>query len=254
MPAFGYSRPMTKRVGLMVIVWSMSSAVAAAQEEQRSPQETQAQAEFQAATDHYDNERWSLAAQSYQRSFDLLAEIDHPRRGWVAYNIGRSLEHLPGRERDALAAYRTFLSLTTDDSSNPEGAEQRALARSRIEEIVARGGGGGGMSPVGPALVGIGAAILVAGAGTGIGALVMQGDILAVCGERTCPESQRGAASTMEALAIATDVLLPIGAVAAALGVVLMFALTAGGSETASVHVGAAVSANEAFASLSVDF
>jgi hypothetical protein len=195
--------------------------VAAAQD----PRVAEAEQAFEQAEEAYNTERWHQAAELYARSHELLTAANHPRRGWVNFNIGRAWEHLPGREGDALRAYEAFLSETPEDPNDAELSQQRAQARTRIAELRARGVGTGGISPVGPILIGAGGAILIAGVATGIAALLQQGDLLAACDDATCPSTQRDAWSQVEALAIATDVLIPLSVVAIGVGVVLMLVL-----------------------------
>jgi hypothetical protein len=241
-----YNLNMSMWVGTAVAAW-LTACVACAQE--RSPQEIEAQAEFETAEGHYDAQRWALAAEAYQRSFDLLEQIAHPRRGLVAFNVGRSLEQLPGREADALTAYRRAVGLMDD----PANAEERRTAEARIAEIELRLGGM--MSPVGPVLLGVGGALLLAGIGTGIASLLLQNEILAQCTDATCPTRLRGAASDLEALTITTDVLIPVSVVAMGIGLVLALVLKEArpSAQQGHVRIGAAFAANGAYLSLGME-
>jgi hypothetical protein len=211
------------------------AATAAAQEGERAPEEVEAEQEFTVAEEAYNDDRWGQAAEHYQRSYDLLERIDHPRRGLVAFNIGKALAHLPGRERDAIRAFQLFLDQTTESASDPEGSQRRSQARAQIAELESRIGGS--ISPVGPIIAGIGGAIAIAGIGTGIAALLQHDDIVSQCPDGICPPELADDAETAETLALATDVLLPIGIAAAVAGVVLTFVLTEGGpTATATVR------------------
>lgn len=91
------------------------------------------------------------------------------------------------------------------------------------------GGGGGGISTVGIIVTSVGGAMVIAGAITGV---------VALSTAQSAPSDVGPEADQARALAITTDVLLPVGAVAAATGVVLMFVLGGEGGgerETAAV-------------------
>lgn len=88
--------------------------------------------------------------------------------------------------------------------------------------------GGGGISPVGIIVASVGGAALIAGAITGGLALSTAGD---------APSSTGAQADDARMLALVTDILIPVGAVAAVAGVVLMFVLQDGGGGSASLVV-----------------
>lgn len=90
--------------------------------------------------------------------------------------------------------------------------------------------GGGGISPIGIIVAGVGAAALIGGAITGGLALSSAGD---------APSDTSPQADDARTLALVTDVLLPVGAAAAITGVILMFVLQdgAGGSASESAQV-----------------
>ncbi|MGE0789015.1 MAG: tetratricopeptide repeat protein [Sandaracinaceae bacterium] len=83
------------------------------------------------------------------------------------------------------------------------------------------GGGGGGISPIGVGVAAGGGAVLIAGAITGGLALAAAGD---------APSATSSQADDARTLALVTDILIPTGAVIAAVGIVLMFVLDDGGS------------------------
>lgn len=87
-----------------------------------------------------------------------------------------------------------------------------------------------GASPVGWAVGGAGAAMLIAGGVTGILAMRAESDLLDRCPDRRCPGDQdlndvRADADRGRALALSTDILLGAGVATLATGVVLLFVL-----------------------------
>jgi tetratricopeptide (TPR) repeat protein len=80
------------------------------------------------------------------------------------------------------------------------------------------------LSPTGWSLLGIGAAALIAGTVTGSVTMAMADDIKNVCKDNgdVCPDSEKDDADKAENLALATDILLPIGGVLAAAGIVMV--------------------------------
>jgi hypothetical protein len=91
------------------------------------------------------------------------------------------------------------------------------------------GGGGGGVSTSGIVVTAVGGATLIAGAITGA---------VALSTVQSAPSDVGPEADQARALALATDVLIPVGAVAAATGVVLMFVLGGdGGGEPGATAV-----------------
>jgi len=73
-------------------------------------------------------------------------------------------------------------------------------------------------------MLGLGGAMVLGGAGTGIGALMVQGELDAVC-SFTCPRSYGPLQDAGRALAISTDVLMIGGVVLAAFGLVASLTL-----------------------------
>lgn len=86
----------------------------------------------------------------------------------------------------------------------------------------------GGVSPVGIGVLAAGGALIVAGAVTGG---------LAVSAAGSAEFNDDGDADSARSLALATDVLIPLGVVAAGTGVVLMFVLRDDGEDDASAAV-----------------
>lgn len=73
-------------------------------------------------------------------------------------------------------------------------------------------------------MLGLGSAMVLAGVGTGVGALVVQSELDQVC-SLTCPRSYGALQDSGRALAISTDVLVIGGVLMAAFGVVTALTL-----------------------------
>lgn len=219
--------------------------VAGAQEE--SPAEaTHARALFDEAAQHHQDGRYALAAASFQQAYDLLAELQHPRAPLILFNLGASLAEVPGRECEAKAAYTRFLQEA--DASDEQVQENLRVVQQRIRELDARvgdcssssasaddtqpdGGQGerssGGISPVGPIIIGVGGALLIGAAVTGGLTLAENSTFESECPDRAeCPVSAAGSLDSARTLALVTDVLWIGGAVVAAAGLVLTLTLT----------------------------
>ncbi|MCB9597008.1 MAG: hypothetical protein H6719_30070 [Sandaracinaceae bacterium] len=221
-------------------------------QEEADPRVAEARGHFEAGDEHYAGGRYALAAQEFQRAHEILSAAHHPNAALVLFNVGRSLMQLGGHDQQARDAYARFLEETPQTAAT---AETVALARQHLAELDARlagtgggggGGGGGGpptpttrasggISPIGPILLAVGGAALVAG-------LVMDGvayaqdqDHLAQCPGRVgCDESLRSAVDGTRTLAIAGDVLWITGLAVAATGLVLTFVLEDGPSADAA--------------------
>ncbi|MEC7525969.1 MAG: tetratricopeptide repeat protein [Myxococcota bacterium] len=206
--------------GLLGLVLLSLPAQALAQENLE-----EARATFEQAETEFERANYALALQGFQRSYELLE--GHPRRPLVLYNIGRCYEEL-GRHREARDAYQRYL-----DEAGSEALE-REDTEARIRELDTRvtmdastpAEGGGDISPLGPVVMGVGGAMLVAGAVVGGLALASRGDLTAMCDSAMrCPADSRGLADEVSGLALATDVLLFGGAAIAAAGLVLTLVL-----------------------------
>jgi len=198
---------------------------------------------FDEGTAHYEAGHWMLAAQAFHRAWELLE--GSPRRPLILFNEARALEEVPGRECDARAKYEQFL--LDADESLPGVQERLQAGRVRLRELNARMEGrgdcdaeeeqeqetgseeappAGGISPIGPVVMAAGGAALIAGAITGALALAARSDLRNTCGQdMVCPESSRGRVHHLQALAVSTDVLLPLGALAAGAGLLLTLLL-----------------------------
>ncbi|MBZ0118836.1 MAG: PEGA domain-containing protein [Sandaracinaceae bacterium] len=96
-------------------------------------------------------------------------------------------------------------------------------------------GGGGGMSPIGPIVLGVGGAAVVVGIILGAVASSQDGTLRSMCPTLMgCDESLRGLNDSTHALGAGADGLWIAGAVIAAVGLVLTFTVTEGSSTTAT--------------------
>ncbi len=218
-------------------------------EEEDSVQVSRARALFEEASQHHRDGRHALAAEAFQEAFDLLAEEQHPGAALILYNLGASLAEIPGRECDAKAAYTRFLQEA--DASNPSVQENLRTVQQRIRELDARVGScqedsaelptsatsepSPGLSPVGPILIGVGGAAVIAGAIVGALALMTDSDLSTSCGGDTCADTPEHRATHDELTLYAglADGLLIGGAAIAALGVVLTLVLEGEGDSPA---------------------
>lgn len=107
--------------------------------------------------------------------------------------------------------------------------------------------GDGGLELAGWIGVGTGGALLLAALVTGTWALSIDDDLAATCNDGSCPPTERDQVDRMEALGIATDVLIGVGAAAAAVGAALLV-YTKVASEEKPSGATADISAGPAFA------
>jgi len=144
----------------------------------------------------------------------------------VLFNLGRTLERIPGREGEARAAYRRVIE---ESLGRPELEETMQMATVGLRELDARTGGGGHgssgggtVSPVGPIVMSAGGAALVAGVIVGAFSLGMDAEFRDACADLTmCPTRLRPPYDEMRAYSTAADVLLVAGGAVAVLGVFL---------------------------------
>jgi len=256
-PSTAVSRERAHRVPWFtcLLVALLCPAAAHAQPDQEQLRE-QARQAFEQAQVHEQNERFALAAEGFLQAHALMEQAGRPDAPIILWNAGAALAHVPGREQDAIDLIARFLSETTHLAD--DGDEQRAQrvrswrsdAVSRLEELRARlaehepsdeGASGDergesepepepveldtAPSPIGPVLLGVGGAALIAGAIVG-GVLIADNDsLLARCDAGNCPSEARAQAEDVQTLGLATDILLVTGALVAATGLVLTLVL-----------------------------
>lgn len=199
----------------------------------------EARREFEQAETEFERANFALALRGFERSYELLE--GHPRRPLVLYNIGRCYEEL-GRYREARDAYTRYLRDAGDEALQREETEARvreletrvsmdadatppAASATPDASSPSEAASSGGPSPVGPIVLGVGGAMLIAGAITGAVTLANRGDLTAMCDGMRCPASSRGLADDVDTLALTTDILLFGGAAVAATGLILTLVL-----------------------------
>lgn len=234
-----------------------ATAPLAARAQEQDPRVAEARAHFEAGEGHYGAGRYALAAQEFQRSHELLAAAQHHNAALVLFNVGRSLMELGGHDQEARDAYARFLA---EAPVSGETTEMISLAQQHMRELDVRLGSastgaasttsarsGGSISPVGPILLGVGGAMLVAGAISGGAALGQYGDLESMCSDGRCPDSARGPADVVRTTTIVADVMLFGGLVVAAAGLVLTLVLTEGeSSDQAAVSLSCGAAGCEA--------
>ena len=170
----------------------------------------------------------------------------HPNQGMILFNIARCQDDL-GQTTAAVVSYRLFLEQAPPAAPNRNVALERiTLLQTHATDTTADDAtdsttdstttspstGGGGIHPVGPILIGVGGAALLAGAIVGAYGLAERGSVLSECDDTMCPPDVEGRAADLETLGVVADALLWPGIAIAAAGVVLTFVLTEEGSDT----------------------
>lgn len=207
---------------VIVMTLLLASTLAAAQE-QESPALAEARARFQLAEQHYQRQEYASAMEEFERSYQLLASINHPRRHLILWNLGQTAMSM-SRERQALEHYRRYLAEAPADAPN------RAEAQSLVRELELRGqmDGGQSLSPIGPIVLGVGGAAAITGAILGGLALAQHGEATARCTGIECPRDALAQMDGAATLANVSDGLLWGGLAVAAAGVVLTIVLRDG--------------------------
>lgn len=211
-----------------------SAPSASAQEPDSDPRLQQARELFEQGAAHHADGRYLLAAQAFEQAHALMVEANHPRAGMILFNIGASLEQIPGREAEARDAYQRFLTEAPGD--DPAVQDQIARVQDRIRELNARIGEGGtgavspeesgGISPAGPIVMGVGGAAIIAGIIMGAIALTQDADQAGRCPTRmNCLEELMPEVEQTRTLAAVGDGFWIGGVVVAAAGLVLILVL-----------------------------
>jgi hypothetical protein len=198
---------------------------------------------------HTDAGRHALAARTYLSMYEVMRSGGLPRAPIALYSAGRALAQVPGREREAREVLQRFLNESTTLTEDPQVRDWRSSALEQITELEARlpsqsepdeqaGGGPSGTtqaqptttttSPWGPITLGVGLATLATAGVLGALALVKESDLTTRCGGTRCLDTpeHRGLYEDMRLLGGATDVLLVVGGLLAAGGLVLTLTLT----------------------------
>lgn len=217
---------------LSLILLGVDGQAAAQDAQPDTPQIQEARERFDRATQEYEDGHYALALADFEAVYRSLTEAGHRSAPIVLFNVARCYVRL-GRAEDAIRTYERFLA------DAPEGAPNIEVARTEVRDLRARialrGGAqtpttGGGISPVGPIVAGIGAAAMIAGAITGGLAIAAHDDATRGCtSDGHCPAELSSTADQAQLLANATDGLLFGGLAVAAAGVLLVFVLPSDG-------------------------
>ncbi len=238
---------------LIAIVGFLPSSASA--QEPETEGDDSARHHFRLGQAHYDSGHFREAAAEFEQSYELSGRPQLLYNIYVSYRDANDSE----RARDAL---RTYLEAVPDapnrsllrsrlaalegtvgpsesdrpdepDASEPEEPDVPSETDSEPESratgtmTAPDQASSGGTSPLGFIIAGGGAALLLTGAITGGLALSSSDDLAANCPLMRCPADydHESAASTGSALAVATDVLIPVGAAALLTGVILILVL-----------------------------
>lgn len=198
---------------------------------------------------HDDAGRYALAYERYIDLYEHMRASALPRAAVALWNAGIALRQVPGREADARDTLQRFLDESTSMTGDPQVRDWRSTAVEHIAELDARtrpeeplpeieAAETSGLSPVGPIVLSVGGAVVVAGLILGGVALSVDSDFEDMCPSRmNCDESTRSTYDRATTLAVIADAMWITGAVTAAIGLVLTFALSSpdGSDETVTV-------------------
>ncbi len=223
--------------GALYVLASAWSARAAAQEGGQQARD-EAQAAFARGEELFSHDDFARAEAEFRRAYDLMR--GHPNQPLILVNIGRSVEQQGGRDSEALALYEQMLAETSELAEQNEGArDARRIAQERSAALHARGvTSGGSISPIGPVVLGVGAAVAIAGAIVGGLALAERESVLSTCVDSRCPPDVERDAAGIEELALAADALLFGGLAIAATGLILTLVLPGSDRMQASASCG----------------
>lgn len=235
---------MTRRFDPLFAVLASLALFAAPASAQEGEDERSARHHFRLGEAHYESGHFVEAAREFEEAYRLSNRVPLLHNVYVAYRDAGDIE----RAADALRRYLELAENLDNETVLRQrlAALERLIAERRAREAdgdtaqpdaepeatapaarPATSAGGGGPSPVGFIVAGVGAAALIAGAVTGGLALGANDELASTCPDRVCPPGYdfESTASSGSALALTTDVLLPVGAVALATGVVLILVL-----------------------------
>lgn len=202
---------------------------------------TQARALFEQGIEAYDGGDAQMAERLFRESIALR------RSGSALFNLATLLEREGGDLVEALRLYEEVAEM----SDVPEDVirysrERMADLAPRLAELVEQPSEtttttttttivtASGPDLVGPAvLLAAGGAVLLGGVATGIATAVLHGELMSACDtDGDCTQSR---IDTGRALALTTDILLPVGGTVAAVGLVWLIVALAEGGDDAEV-------------------
>lgn len=234
------------RIALLALGLVFLAAPAAAQDE--SPSEDEARHHFRLGEAQYESGHFLEAAHEFEEAYRLSQRPPLLHNIYVAYRDAGELEpaadalrrflevgHVENATilRRRLAELERLIAERNGEAPPEEDHSDASRPRSSSEPAREHASGpsassaDGGPSPIGWAVLGVGAAAVVAGAITGGVTLSVNDELSSSCPNRECPAGYdyESRTSTGSALALTTDILIPVGAVALATGVVLLLAL-----------------------------
>ncbi|MBX3275818.1 MAG: hypothetical protein KF729_36510 [Sandaracinaceae bacterium] len=233
---------------------------ACAQDAGDEPARVEARRLLAEAEVHTDAGRPALAARSYLAMHEVMHGAGLPRAPVALYSAGQSLAIVPGRQAEARDLLRRFLDESTTLTDASDIRDWRSTALETIAELEAsipatertpppsaatsdpspRGPdlgastSEGEVHPVGPIVLAVGGAGLIAGVIIGAVSLGQAGDFRGVCDDLAmCPTALRPQYQEMRDFSAAADVLYVVGGITAALGLVLTLAVQEGSEERA---------------------
>jgi tetratricopeptide (TPR) repeat protein len=253
-------RSLARAVLPLAILCGASGAAAQEGEEstqavQLGPDEEEARAHFNLAQLQYRRGRFLESAAEFEAAHALSPRPELLYNIYIAYRDGGDLESaarslrqlletdpLPATlDREHLGARLEALEdQIRERREREERANQTPAPEPEPEPTPPPPPPSAGPWAPGFAIAGAGAALVVAGAVMGGVALSMYSDVTARCVDGVCPADTEGDRATGQALTITTDVLVPLGAVAAATGLLLAFVVRDGDVAATQVSLTAA--------------
>ncbi len=251
----------------LLFTLAMSGTSQAAAQAEEDPREVEARQAFLEGREHFEDERYRLAVESFRRAYAILEEVGSPMAPTILYNVATALDELPGHQEEARDTYRRFLDEAPEDG-DPElrrtvemrireldlSIEEQAVTETDpvVEEpspvVEDDEPAEESMSLVGPIVAAGGGALLITGAILGGLALGQGKDIEEACPELTgCSPALQSDYDQMRTRSVTADVLIFGGLAIAAVGTVLMFTLKDEADE--DVSVGAACDGQGCYAS-----
>lgn len=231
--------------------------------------EQDARHHFRLGSAHHESGHFEEAADEFEESYRLshrpellhniyVAHRDAGNAAQAANALERYLAAMPDLENRAMlerrlvglrrmaAAGQTSSETNAETAASQEAASSESPSSSEHDtaSVEIDEAAGGGLSPVGFIVAGIGAAALIGGAITGALAMSAESELESNCPDGACPPGYdyMGPAGSGRTLALTTDILIPVGVAAVAAGVVLILVLDGGGDEGTSA--GAACTAD----------
>lgn len=183
-----------------------------------------------------------VGAVEIQGDKDLVITVDDLERGTTPLSgpvlVAAGIEHRFRALRNGEVVFEQTLRVTGEEKTllripeqttvpTPEPVEAAAPTDEKIPPAPAAPKGDGdtpgrSLKAAGWATLGVGAAVLVAGAVTGGMSLSLENELAPDCAENGCPPGKTSDRDRMDQFALATDVLIGAGAAVAATGIVLL--------------------------------